>query len=415
MVLDYVDKFKSHIEQRLKTEDVFLIFDRYEDFSTKCSTRTCRGNEGCRIFKLSPTAPLPSQKLALTVTENKKQLINIICDNILNDTDFIQKNTTKHKLMITGQDKTPVEVSCSGTIVERADMATTHEEADNIIVQQAIAVAVAQQKPVTVLADDTDVYALLLYHYLEQGIQTPMFMESPVKERTVVDIQATVKKHQNIIPAILAGHALTGCDTVAPCFGIGKGKMLKVLKTGLNLDMIGNAEANWPEVLKQATKFIASCYGQSKTNSMSEARVSVWTSKTGKSGATVTPKLCSLPPTTEAFIENVKRAHLQTCIWKNALQLDPPDLEPTSYGWIKESRTKSLLPTTVPTNVQLAPNHILKLIRCTCSSEQPCKSSRCACNKSRLPCTMFCACQTSIECCNDQTRTAVDEDDEDDY
>ena len=73
-------------------------------------------------------------------------------------------------------------------------------------------------------------------------------MESPVKERTVVDIQATVKKHQNIIPAILAGHALTGCDTVAPCFGIGKGKMLKVLKTGLNLDMIGNAEANWPEV-----------------------------------------------------------------------------------------------------------------------------------------------------------------------
>ncbi|KAG0713655.1 hypothetical protein GWK47_015737 [Chionoecetes opilio] len=250
-------------------------------------------------------------------------------------------------------------------------MATTHEEADNIIVQQAMAVAVAQQQPVTVLADDTDVYALLLYHYLEQGIQTPMFMESPVKERTVVDIQATVKKHQNIIPAILAGHALTGCDTVAACFGIGKGKMLKVLKTGLNLNMIGNAEANWPEVLEKATKSIASCFGQSKNNSMSEARVSVWTSRAGKSGATVTPKLCFLP-TTEAFIENVKRAHLQTCIWKNALQLDPPDLEPTSYGWIKESRTKSLLPTTVPTNVQLAPNHILKLIRCTCStSKQP--------------------------------------------
>ncbi|KAG0702222.1 hypothetical protein GWK47_025151 [Chionoecetes opilio] len=242
---------------------------------------------------------------------------------------------------------------------ERADMATTHEEADNIIVQQAIAVAVAQQQPVTVLADDTDVNPLLLYHYLEQGIQTPMFMESLVKERNVIDIQATVKKHQNIIPAILAGHALTGCDTVAACFGIGKGEMLKVLKTGLNLDMIGNAEANWPEVLEQATQFIASCYGQSKTNSMSEARVSVWTSRTGKSGATVTPKLCSLPPTTEAFIENVKRAHLQTCIWKNALQLDPPDLEPTSYGWIKESRTKSLLPTTVPTNrlgVEWAPS-----------------------------------------------------------
>ncbi len=61
--------------------------------------------------------------------------------------------------------------------------------------------------------------------------------------------------------------------------------MLKLLKTGLNLDMIGNAEANWPEVLEQATQFIASCYGQSKTNSMSEARVSVWTSKTGEVGS----------------------------------------------------------------------------------------------------------------------------------
>ena len=31
-----------------------------------------------------------------------------------------------------------------------------------------------------------------------------------------------LKKHQNIIPEILAAHALSGCDTVACCFGIGK-------------------------------------------------------------------------------------------------------------------------------------------------------------------------------------------------
>ena len=78
MVLDYVTKFKNHIEQRLKTEDVYLIFDKYEDFSIKSSTRTSRGIKGCRVFKLSSIAPWPSQKLALTVTENKKQFINII-------------------------------------------------------------------------------------------------------------------------------------------------------------------------------------------------------------------------------------------------------------------------------------------------------------------------------------------------
>ena len=35
VVLNYVNKFKNHIEQRLKTEDVYWILDKYEDFSIK--------------------------------------------------------------------------------------------------------------------------------------------------------------------------------------------------------------------------------------------------------------------------------------------------------------------------------------------------------------------------------------------
>jgi hypothetical protein len=145
---------------------------------------------------------------------------------------------------------------------------------------------------------------------------------------------------------------------------------------------------------------------------MSQARISAWTARTGRSGVTRTPQLCSLPPTTEAFTENVKRAHLQVCIWKNALELDPPNLEPTSYGWIKEESTKSLFPTTVPANVQLAPDDILKLIKCTCSSASPCKYSKCGCNGAKLACTIFCSCQALIECCNDQTRATMVEEDE---
>jgi len=61
-------------------------------------------------------------------------------------------------------------VSC-GVVIQRHDTATTHEEADNIIVQQAMQVTVIEQKHVTILADDTDVYALLLHHYLQRGLQ----------------------------------------------------------------------------------------------------------------------------------------------------------------------------------------------------------------------------------------------------
>ena len=44
------------------------------------------------------------------------------------------------------------------------------------------------------------------------------------------------------------------------------------------------------------------------------------------------------------------------------------------------------------------PDTILKMIRCTCSSETPCKSSRCGCNRAKLACTMFCSCQASNAC-----------------
>ena len=61
----------------------------------------------------------------------------------------------------------------------------------------------------TILADDTDVYVLLLHHYLEQNLQLPMIMASPIRERKVIDIQATVAKHRDIIPSLLAGHSLS--------------------------------------------------------------------------------------------------------------------------------------------------------------------------------------------------------------
>lgn len=404
IVMDFVTKFKRKVEERLRSGDVYLVFDRYVDYSTKCSTRISRGNACSRVFQLSPTSPLPSQKLALTVTQNKKQLIDMICKDLKNDTDFI----TKHKLVITGEDETPVEINPGGIVIQRRDMSTTHEEADNIIVQQAIKLAADEQKTVRVLADDTDVFILLLHHYQQQALTTKMVMESPIKERAVIDIPATVGKFGDIIPAMLAGHALTGCDTVGAYFGIGKGTMLKVLKRNerLPLDLIGTVDADWQDVISQATAFVATCYGQPTATSMTEARINVWTARTGRPGATSTPNLASLPPTTEAFSENVKRAHLQTSIWKGALQSSPPTLDATEFGFIKNEETKSLMPVTVPANMQLAPDNILKLIRCTCASGNPCKSSGCGCNKAKLACTVFCSCRASIECRNDQTRTA---------
>ena len=50
---------------------------------------------------------------------------------------------------------------------------------------------------------------------------------------------------------------------------------------------------------------------------MNEARIKVWRKKTPIGAAL---KLCSLPPTTEAYTENVKRAHLQAAHWKASIE-----------------------------------------------------------------------------------------------
>ena len=254
-VQTYIDAFKYKIAEKLSKCDVYLVFDRYNKFNTKDSTRLVRGIG--RVYQLAPSMPIPAQKAVLTVTGNNKPLIKLIYDDLKSDENFVQNNTQVHKLLLTGQEKT-VEIS-KGIVIERRDLYTNHEEADSIIVQQAFMAASEGASGVTVVADDTDVWTLLLHHYLEQNLNIPIIMQSPIQGRSVIDIKATTVQYVDIIPNLLAGHALSGCDTVAGYFGIGKKKMFTTIKQH-SLSLLGDFEAPWSEVVKQATQFTLATY-----------------------------------------------------------------------------------------------------------------------------------------------------------
>ena len=70
-------------------------------------------------------------------------------------------------------------------------------------------------------------------------------MEPSVNERVCVDISATVKKHSNVIPQILAIQAISGCDTVAASYGIGKLKAIATSNKGFLLDSLGAVDIPW--------------------------------------------------------------------------------------------------------------------------------------------------------------------------
>ena len=56
-------------------------FDRYNT-SIKDATRCHRACEAAREYKLTMNAPLPQQQVVLSVTKNKVQLIDVICEEL---------------------------------------------------------------------------------------------------------------------------------------------------------------------------------------------------------------------------------------------------------------------------------------------------------------------------------------------
>ena len=61
----------------------------------------------------------------------------------------------------------------------------------------------------------------------------PIYIELSLRQRGVIDIDATVQRNMAVIPDLLAALDIRECDIVASYFGIGKETILKILGTGM--------------------------------------------------------------------------------------------------------------------------------------------------------------------------------------
>ena len=117
LVRDYVESIKKYLQLHLSLGDVYIVFDRYIEFSTKCSARKARGPGGCRVYKLSANSLLPPQKQILTVAENKKQLIQIIVETLISEGVVPESYQSRLIIMYTGQEYTPIEIAPGGVVI----------------------------------------------------------------------------------------------------------------------------------------------------------------------------------------------------------------------------------------------------------------------------------------------------------
>ena len=211
-VHDYLVRFRRYLHGHLAKSDAYLVFDRYIEGSTEEAHRRGRDKGASRVYTLRCTARLPPQNVALTVTTNKDQLIALIVEDLVSHKADFQK----YKLVVTGRDPVPVEI-VNGCVNKCQDLPTTQEEGDTLIVQK---VSRVEDGTVLVVADDTDIFVFLLYFCHQGSISCKVLMVSPVRGRSVLDINAAAEEHSSIVPDLLPAHGLTGCDTVASYFGV---------------------------------------------------------------------------------------------------------------------------------------------------------------------------------------------------
>ena len=148
------------------------------------------------------------------------------------------------------------------------------------------------------------------------------------------------------------------------------------------------------QTLEQAgEKAMVDVYGGKVTDSLNKLRYIKYVQKLSTSSTAF--QACKLPPTSAAAKFHSQRTYYQVQEW---IHLDEKiDLDPLNWGW--EMSGGIMLP--ILTDEAIAPEDLLKVIRCTCKTE--CLTSRCSCRKHGLVCTSGCGdcrgetCQNSVK------------------
>ncbi len=262
-------------------------------------------------------------------------------------------------------------------------------DADTMIVACALQFAI-EGNEVTVVADDTDVLVLLMYHWKE-NMANIRFQSEPKKSqgKTLLswNIRDLVTKAGQVVLHLLFVHAWSGCDTTSATLGHGKTNLLKKIKESEELKQISVLMSDPYMTAEQIGKagirvFVIMCGGK-KSDSLNSLRYAKFMEMVTSSKSSLDPQ--KLPPTERAAYFHSLRVHLQVILWR---KLTNNDLDPQQWGWKLDGTV--LVP--IMTDLAAAPESLLKFVRCKCklTSRSPCGTNLCSCRKNGLKCVTAC-------------------------
>ena len=315
----------------------------------------------------------------LGTIETKKSLTTFLIDKSI--THFQKKNI---KFAVAGNGSSHFSFQDS--------IANNHEEGDTLIIN-LLCMLQPLGKDVVVHSVDTDVFTLLLRHY-ERFLCKTLYIKLVGGFVSLTKIAESLGVTSS--KALLALHALTGCDTTGKFVGIGKGTWVKRFVLAKHIEdfmsVLSTFEYGVTEnMVTKFSSFICSVYRHPRiTKKMPEEEYDLSSTRYHlfRRYAAEGEKL---PPSAGAFLMHMKRAFIQHKIWSEAHLSLINELNYLDYGF--ELQDNNYTP--IPNNDPIAPEAIIEMV--SCKSCKLCNTGRCRCRQTNQTCTDFCGCSEYCE------------------
>ena len=247
------------------------------------------------------------------------------------------------------------------------------DDSDTVIVKTAIDMAKTVQKPIIVVAQDTDILVLLLYHQPTEC--TNLYLQSDTDG--LWDISSiNIKNREDL----LFNYGWSGNDTVSSIYGHSKTAIFKCKFPNNAVNTFYCCSSTHSEIRWAGIRAMQVVYGLGgKTLEIAPLKKFQEHAAKGR----IDPD--KLPPTEDATFQHSLRVHLQIAIWKS---LKTSILQPVGRGW--ELQSDNILKPKMFSG-EIAPPNLLKRICCNCQEgDKQCQTLKRSCLRSGMTCVGAC-------------------------
>ena len=323
--------------------------------------------------------------------EHSQRYEQVKCADITINPSFSTK-VTKDKLLSNMSNKKQLLALIAHALEARGmSVQTAVEDADTLIVKSALEkdnLTTYDDEVTVVVAEDTDILVLLCHHCRSDNV----YLKTAQGYLRIKDVRAQIDQH--LLNILLFAYAWTGCDTTSTVFGKGKVTSMKncMKLPSTTTSLFSNRDTGVDVIKAAGISIMTEMCGGGDDVTLGKLRYRAYNKQvlTGK----LSPE--RLPPTKGAVEQHALRVHAQICDW---IALVTQDVDPIGRGWELQEASNTLIP--VMTNMQMAPDGLIKTVFCNCKfGERQCMSNICSCRKNGLKCISACGICEGKECCN---------------